>query len=232
MFADAESEAQLFSKLPKLYWKWKPGLPDFIEQRLTAAQVIDKASQLLPDTKQAASERAVLLCWLFHVTGDLHQPCHCSSLFSVKQFPKGDRGGNSILLPEPDSNLHSFWDQLLGTKANLAEARSMAAGIWKDAALMKTAEASAPVLDAQIWITEGCELAKVNVYPPELVASVLELTPHTYKKGNFSYEAVGPIELSAAQMQTYRSNATAAARQQVMTAALRLAQLLESIPAN
>jgi hypothetical protein len=41
-----------------------------------------------PDVKAAA------YCWLFHLVGDLHQPLHSTALFSVNQFPKGDRGGN------------------------------------------------------------------------------------------------------------------------------------------
>ena len=38
-------------------------------------------------------DRAVALCWMFHLVGDIHQPLHTSALIS-SQFPQGDRGGN------------------------------------------------------------------------------------------------------------------------------------------
>src|SRR5262249_11163236 len=43
----------------------------------------------------ADDDRAVALCWLLHLTGDVHQPLHCASLFTDK-FPEGDFGGNAI----------------------------------------------------------------------------------------------------------------------------------------
>ena len=43
-------------------------------------------------------EQAVYLCWLLPLGGDIHQPLHTTALFS-KQFPDGDRGGNSLRDP-------------------------------------------------------------------------------------------------------------------------------------
>ncbi len=40
-------------------------------------------------------EKALALCWLIHLVGDIHQPLHTSNLFS-DQFLNGDRGGNSF----------------------------------------------------------------------------------------------------------------------------------------
>ena len=37
--------------------------------------------------------KAMAYCWLFHLVGDIHQPLHCTALFSAEHFPKGDRGG-------------------------------------------------------------------------------------------------------------------------------------------
>lgn len=45
----------------------------------------------------APADRAISLCWVEHLTGDLSQPLHCTSLFSPV-FPSGDKGGNSITL--------------------------------------------------------------------------------------------------------------------------------------
>jgi hypothetical protein len=65
-----------------------------------------------PDT-----EKAIALCWIFHLLGDSHQPLHAVSLFTT-QFPDGDRGGNLFYVrPDPSNsatqNLHAYWDNIL-----------------------------------------------------------------------------------------------------------------------
>lgn len=63
--------------------------------------------------KAGPDVKAQAYCWLFHLVGDIHQPLHCTALFSVGHFPKGDKGGNEILTTK-SKNLHSLWDGLLG----------------------------------------------------------------------------------------------------------------------
>lgn len=69
----------------------------------------------LKDESVPMSERAVALCWVLHLGGDIHQPCHDVSLFSEK-FPQGDKGANSFIYMMGDKtrNLHSIWDGALG----------------------------------------------------------------------------------------------------------------------
>lgn len=51
---------------------------------------------------------------LIHYVGDIHQPLHCSDRID-KNFPKGDLGGNLILIPGhyTAANLHAVWDSVL-----------------------------------------------------------------------------------------------------------------------
>ncbi|MBL9131727.1 MAG: S1/P1 nuclease [Verrucomicrobiaceae bacterium] len=232
VYADAEAKAKI--PMPKLFWTWKPGLPEFIEQRLTAAQVIDKACKLIPDTSQPETERAVLLCWLFHVAGDLHQPCHTAALFSVNQFPKGDRGGNSILLKDaPGDNLHAYWDNLLGDPGSrFADAEKSCRDMLADKALMQAAAKSSLTLDPQEWIQEGAAIAERDVYPANLVKLVLQTQPHSYVKNNVTYTAVGPIDLGAGGFKAYDATAHATARVRAVVAGLRLAKALEKVAGN
>lgn len=76
------------------------------------------ASQLaiLKGNTNPAPDRAVALCWLLHLYGDLHQPLHCVAWFSP-EFPQGDRGGNSVAIRPQGSAmvLHAYWDDALGT---------------------------------------------------------------------------------------------------------------------
>ena len=229
VFADANAKARL--PTPKLFWKWNPGMPEFIEQRLTAAQVIDKAYQLIPDAAQSKAEQAILLCWLFHITGDLHQPCHTAALFSVNQFPKGDRGGNSILLKDaPGDNLHAYWDNLLGDPSSrFADAEKASREMLADKALMQAAATGSPTIDPKEWIQEGAAVAERDVYPADLVKLVLQSQPHSYKKNNFTYTAVGPIDLGADGLNAYDTTARATARLRAAIAGRRLASALEKV---
>ena len=63
----------------------------------------------------AAEDKAVALCWIAHLVGDIHQPLHASTLFS-KQFPEGDLGGNrfGVTVGGKPVRLHAYWDNLLG----------------------------------------------------------------------------------------------------------------------
>lgn len=229
VFADAEAKARL--PTPKLFWKWNPGMPEFIEQRLTAAQAIDKACQIIPDATQPKPEQAILLCWLFHVTGDLHQPCHTAALFSVNQFPKGDRGGNSILLKDaPGDNLHAYWDNLLGAPgSNFADAEKASREMQADKALMQEAAASSSTIDPKEWIQEGAAVAERDVYPANLVKLVLQSQPQSYQKNNFTYTAVGPIDLGADGLKAYGTTARATSRLRAAIAGRRLARALEKV---
>jgi hypothetical protein len=81
---------------------------------------LDYNTTLLANSQASFPQRAVALCWVLHLIGDIHQPLHVGSLYSANRFSSGDRGGNGI---ETDGrNLHSRWDRALsseGVNANL-----------------------------------------------------------------------------------------------------------------
>jgi hypothetical protein len=67
----------------------------------------------------APGDRAVALCWVFHLLGDVHQPLHAVALFTT-QFPapEGDRGGTRFYIRVTPTtrttiSLHEFWDDLI-----------------------------------------------------------------------------------------------------------------------
>jgi len=43
-------------------------------------------------------EEAIYLAWLMRLVGDIHQPLHCTAVFS-EQCPNGDKGGNDAFIP-------------------------------------------------------------------------------------------------------------------------------------
>ena len=87
------------------------------------AASIDKVSH------GTAEEKAVYLCWVLHLVGDIHQPLHCAELYS-EQFPHGDRGGNLDLIRVGDGKpvvLHLLWDGLPGESISYSSVTATAA---------------------------------------------------------------------------------------------------------
>ena len=74
-------------------------------------------------------DRAVPLCWVAHLVGDVHMPMHTVSLFTT-DYPDGDRGGNKFWVKvTPDGkpiNLHFYWDDLLIGTDRYRECRNRA----------------------------------------------------------------------------------------------------------
>ncbi len=75
-------------------------------------------SRKLKDDDLDPKQKALLLSFLMHLTGDIHQPMHCINRFT-KDFRLGDNGGNLFLLPLYQTpNLHALWDDALGLRRN------------------------------------------------------------------------------------------------------------------
>jgi hypothetical protein len=78
--------------------------------------VLPRTLAVLRDSTATAELKAVALCWLFHLTGDIHQPLHAVTLVSAR-WPSGDRGGNLFWVRpgvvDRPLNLHSFWDDVV-----------------------------------------------------------------------------------------------------------------------
>jgi hypothetical protein len=66
------------------------------------------------DTSASAGERAMALCWVFHILQDLHQPLHTAQLFS-RDYPDGDKGGSRSFVKADagaaPTTFHRFWDE-------------------------------------------------------------------------------------------------------------------------
>ena len=112
-------------------------------------------------------EKAVALCWIFHVVADLHQPLHCTSMFR-DDLPTGDRGGNSVQISIRSGPvvLHSFWDGLLGRGYTTG---SINKDVVEIEAVMKEKAATVGLeleqhQTPESWAKEGFELCKRAVY--------------------------------------------------------------------
>lgn len=111
------------------------------------------------------SVKAIALCWLFHLTGDVHQPLHASALVD-KQFPEGDRGGNlfkiKVMMSSQTINLHSFWDGMLLGADDFQSVRNLAVQIRQsDSRNQLPPFGNRTITD---WSKESFQLAQDNVY--------------------------------------------------------------------
>jgi hypothetical protein len=146
-------------------------------QELYIAQAIELCRKVLRDTSRSKADRAIALCWIMHLVGDAHQPCHAGSLYVADVFPEGDRGANSILTKDPEKPkpLHLRWDGLLGANYNSEEIRRLSDEITADRSLWgKAAEASKKQggLNPLTWLVESADYGRSHVYGPEVLSAV------------------------------------------------------------
>lgn len=157
----------------------------------------------LADTNVSDNIRSYDLSWLLHLVGDLHQPLHATSRFNRAE-PNGDAGGNDVKIScalscNGATELHAFWDNLLGkTDAPPQEAIKAAAD------LLPADDRQVSQMDENDWIKESFEIAKSSVY-----ASAVG-------------DSDGPFALTG----QYQDNSLVIAKQQIALAGGRLAKLL------
>ncbi len=164
------------------------------------------------------AEKAIYLCWLLHLVGDIHQPLHCAQMVS-EQFPTGDQGGNLVLIRTRTQSgpvkLHVFWDSLLGTSLTACSIGKSSRAI--ESVLKAKAAANQADLDAhttfESWAKESFELAKTAAY----LNGELKFTPAAEKFGGDEAPEV-PAD--------YAGNAGRTARIQIGKASVRLAEQL------
>ena len=79
---------------------------------------IDLFMATIANTAASDDIKSYDLVWLEHLVGDVHQPLHATSRFSASS-PQGEEGGNLVILCgnscKSKSELHAFWDNVLGT---------------------------------------------------------------------------------------------------------------------
>ena len=119
----------------------------------------------------APGDRAVALCWVFHLLGDVHQPLHTVKLFTT-QFPapEGDRGGTRFYIRATPTarttiSLHAFWDDLILGSDRFQSVRNRATALRVQPA---HARAQLPELQEtgfEQWARqESVSLAKAHAY--------------------------------------------------------------------
>jgi hypothetical protein len=179
-------------------------------QDLHITQAIELCREIVKEKSTAKDARALALCWLAHLIGDVHQPCHSGSLYS-KRFPQGDRGASSIPTVQ-GGNLHALWDGLLGPRFDEGDVKRRIAEAKADKDTWEQSQVfSVKRMDRNEWLLESIACANLCVYTKEVIAAV---------EGSDS--KLEPIDLS----KEYLESAGQAARSRACDAAARLAKIL------
>jgi hypothetical protein len=163
------------------------------------------------DYKTLIEEKAVHLSWILHQLGDIHQPLHAVARFS-QAFPHGDRGGNEVHFPNSSArggrqyNLHTYWDDLLGTDSSPETVERLAAELMREYPA-RGFERELVRMEISDWAQESVALS--------LSVAYRNLDP------NIKVFADKPIG--------YEADALKAARRRVTLAGYRLADELEQL---
>src|SRR5262249_31841610 len=121
------------------------------------------------------SKKSYDLAWLLHLVGDVHQPLHSCTRLSAA-LPNGDDGGNKVKLHCADcpSNLHAFWDDVLGKttklqapaqEKGLPDADSIRAIVQFAKKLRRPNRSLAAKPSETVWLQESFDAAQQKVYP-------------------------------------------------------------------
>lgn len=181
----------------------------------------------------AEEERAVALCWILHLVGDVHQPLHTVALISPKlnfEPPSGDQGGNRIAVQVSAADrrvqkLHFYWDSIPLPGRLDFNALEQIVVSWQNEVKGASDETDLKLNDFHAWAEEGRDLARKLVYKHQ--GRWLEFT--SLPTGQFDVEGLNAPELP----EGYRRVAEKTARERQILAGLRLAgQLRQAIPTN
>jgi len=177
-----------------------------LRQDLNVIQALKGNLLLWADDDVSDAEKAVALCWILHLVGDMHQPLHNVALFSRAYFPQGARGGNSINVKWEDGpmNLHYVWDGLPSNFENLVPGQ-----LTRDILAMD----NVAIGSINFWAKRHLQMAKTHVYTDDVKEQLIT---------GLAHEEFPEIVLS----EYYLSNATEIARSQVILAGHRMAILV------
>lgn len=124
------------------------------------------------DAHAPAAERAVALCWVFHIEGDMHEPLHAGFWMDAR-FPLTDQGGNTAWVktaPDaPPMKLHWFWDSAgRSTGPGDGRGRESPAALEAEVAAAHPDPLDPPPADPDAafarWVRDTREIARRDVY--------------------------------------------------------------------
>lgn len=177
-----------------------------------AIYAIKQAIKTLKNPEASQFAKSFMLRFLLHVVGDIHQPLHCTTLYS-KDFKNGDTAGTKFKIKGFDNlaSLHSLWDSIFDLGKERLERPLTSEGLAKIQNL---------AADFQ------------SKYPKEMFPDLEEMNPLRWREEShelgevYAYDGVTPFEEPS---QEYQNRCRIIASKQITLAGYRLAILLNDI---
>jgi hypothetical protein len=220
-------------RLPTTHPSTQPGPRNIVE-------ALHKVTGDIADAKVSAADKAIAMCWIVHLVGDIHEPLHAATLFS-HQFPKGDQGGNLALVlrdpPYADSQmkLHLLWDELPGNYKSEDLDGYVATGLRTDKRYSRDAlKDQLSVTDFAAWADESHALAVKYAYLDGNLKTAVAPPPPRDDQSPSTRPAAPPKELLGSHAKVpgvppgYLAQSEEVAERQVVLAGYRLADLLNN----
>lgn len=208
----------------------RPGIRPVRRQAPNVITQIGEAVRTLKSKQASRKDRFVMLCWLEHLVGDIHQPLHAITRHTVANGD-GDRGGNQFYILYNDElfNLHAFWDNILDIAGDRRESvADTAQGIRAEFPRSRFPALNGPVED---WATESFRLRNTVYFTPEPNPRPLPGTDveESLRDNPKKTEAVKRQLTLTPIPAAYVTRAHQVARERMAMAGYRLADLLNAI---
>jgi hypothetical protein len=210
-----------------------------------AGQAIEAANlnfAMLSNHESMPAERALALCWVFHIVGDIHQPWHVSDLYS-KDFPTGNAAATLSYVEDPigDSTmpLHILWDSNVLRVPTLEEVDRAASEYTKKHPRPSFPELKAHPVGApdffRAWAREGHEIAVDWATDIETVADPnkdQDADQLIRNMVNYVLHGISPVEEAPEVPAEYWEKLKLTAERRITLAGYRMADLVLSAAAD
>jgi len=181
-------------------------------------------------------ERALALCWVMHITGDIHQPLHVTDLYSA-EYPTGNAAGTLSYVWDPlrDSAipLHLLWDSNNMRSTDLGEIDAKAKEFIQEYPRSSFPQLAAGSVrpDFEAWARESHQIAvdfaygsgiktipdpNMNVDSERLIGNMV----------NYILNGVSPVDSAPPVPDEYWQKLLTTAHRQVTLAGYRIADLI------
>jgi hypothetical protein len=202
-----------------------------LPKKPASGQILEELPRRLKDVRAGTTEakdRAIAICWVLHMVGDLHQPLHAAALFT-KDAPAGDEGGNVAYIPWRGraEKLHFLWDGVVGWdefSSPMLSAYGMVDLMVREFQRRhKVTDEERAVKKVNDWAAESRDLADKEAY--SFKGTALPITFHFNSHMHLKAADLKPLPPG------YAERARQIAEKRVALAGLRLAdQLKDGLP--
>lgn len=191
---------------------------------------------MVANPESTPAERALGLCWVLHIAGDIHQPMHVSDLFS-KDFPTGNAAATMSYVMDPVSQtpipLHILWDSNNLRIPSLAEVDRHAQAFVKKYPRLAFPELKAnPASDPDAfrkWALESHQVAVDWAYDLQTLPDPNKDQPAdelVQNMINFILNGVSPVDDAPELPEGYWEKLQSTSERRITLAGYRIADLL------